>query len=173
MILEAGEFNVADYRKAIPCNVKIQVMLDTWLKFAQATNGVFNPETVQFFDKAADIQFDHSPALTNRQYDTDAGDFIPPQHDPKYIVPLLKENHLYKTVGRKPGAEKTVTTRGSDVGERSRVQDIRASNAVHLARIAAKSGNQVEVDSILASARFKKKHLRTKRKIPQRRNPWG
>lgn len=173
MILEAGTFNVAKYRKPIPCAVKIQSLLDAWLRFVQETKGVFNPEDVKFFEKADDIQFDHAPALTNRPYDTYARDFIPPQNDPKYIIPLLKANHLYKTVGRKPGAEKTVTTRGSDVGERSRVQDIRVSEAVHLARIAAKSGNQAEADDILSSVKFKKKHVRHKRKIPQRVNPWN
>lgn len=177
MILQPGEFDVKKYRKAIPSAVKIQSLLNyicLRVDPPRPEGGPVHicPPIVPSWC-AEDIQFDHSPALTNRPYDTDARDFIPPQNDPQFITPLLKKDHLYKTVGRKPDAEKTVTTRGSDVGERSRIQDIRASEAVHLARIAAKKGNQLEADTILASVRFKKKHLRQKRKIPQRKNPWG
>ncbi len=175
MILQPGDFNVAEYRKPIPCAVKIQALLNYICLRVDPPNKEGGPvhicPPIVPSWSADDIQFDHAPALTNRPYDTELGDFIPPQNDPAFIFPLLKENHQYKTTGRKPGALKTVTTRGSDVGERSRVQDIRAREAVHLSRIAAKGGNQAEADVILSSVKFKKKHLRPKQKIPHR--PWS
>lgn len=169
MILEPGTFNVATYRKAIPSAVKIQSLLN-WVAKRGAAAFV-SPEGEPC--SAADIQFDHDPALTNRPYDTIAADFIPPQNDPNHIFPVRKHIHLEKTTGRKADASVTVTTRGSDVGERSRTQDIRARDAVHRARLAVKAGRQDEADAILAGARFKKKHTRPKSKIPQRKQPWG
>lgn len=161
MILDPGTFNVNQFRRAIPAWVKIQVLLNMW-----------TTEHVQFFTDAKAIEFDHNPALTNRPYDTDKKDFIPPQHDPAHIEAKDSKVHDHKTFGRKPDASKTVSTRGSDVGERSRTSDIRATEALHKARLASKGGHYVEAAEILASARFKKKHTRPKAKIPQRKNPW-
>lgn len=173
MILEPGTFRVAEYRKPIPCAVKVQVHIDAWVKLIeQLMNGLLRPADITLFRDASAIQYDHDPALTNRPYDTEAGDFIPRQHDPKHIVARGIREHLEKTTGRKHDAEKTVTTRGSDLGERSRTQDIKASEAVHRARIAVKSGLQAEADQILSTVRFKKKHLKPKQKIPGRANPW-
>ena len=92
MILKAGTFRVRDYRKPIPARVKQAVI-------------------------AREFDFDHDPALVRRDYDTGAGDFIPPQNDPRHIIARRKAEHLEKTIGRKQGAERTVSTRGSDVGE--------------------------------------------------------
>lgn len=173
MILESGSFNVADYRKAIPAWVKVQVILDKFAALACRGVCIFTPNGyMENFDDARTIQFDHDPALTNRPFDTVAQDFIPPQNDPAHIVARHAANHLEKTTGRKAGAAVTVTTRGSDVGERSRTSDIRASEAVHLARLAAKAGRTDEATKILASARLRKKHTRPKTKIASRPNAW-
>jgi len=175
MILEPGTFNVNLYRKAIPPAVKVQVLLNRfqhWLALIRSGSSVNIDADFPFHD-AANVQFDHNPALTNRPYDTIAGDFIPPQNDPNHICALDKHIHLQKTTGRAPGAERTVTTRGSDVGERARTSDIRARQAVHDARIAAKHGRHDEAAEILGRVKFKKKHTRPKQKIPQRKNPWG
>jgi hypothetical protein len=177
VILQAGTFNVNDYRKNIPAGVKLQVLLN-WVRAklpyisAPAIGCPLIPDDIVPSWFAKDIEFDHYPALTNRDYDTDAGDFIPPQHDPNHIVPLRKQIHLQKTTGRAPGAERTVTTRGSDVGERSRTQDLRANDAVMRARLALKAGREDEAKEILATARLKKKHTRPKRKIAARPNAW-
>lgn len=168
MILEAGTFNVAEYRKAIPVAVRLQALLNWIAKHGAAA--FISPDGVAC--NAADIQFDHDAALTNRPYDTVAQDFIPPQNDPNHIFPVRKFKHLEKTTGRKADAAVTVTTRGSDVGERARTSDIRASQAIHKARIALKDGRGDLVNEILAGARFKKKHTRPKSKIPQRQKPW-
>jgi hypothetical protein len=147
MIFKAGKFRVSDYRRAIPHKVKLAVI-------------------------AREFEFDHDPALLNRDYDSTAGDFIPPQHDPQYIVPRRKSEHLEKTTGRKPGAIRTATTRGSDIGEARRIRDITITDAMHRAKMASKAGRFDEAASILASVRERKgKHRRTKRKIPSR--PWN
>jgi hypothetical protein len=140
----AGSFRVADYRQHMPDKVKLAVI-------------------------AREFEFDHEPALCHRDYDTAAGDFIPPQNDPRYIVARKKAEHLEKTTGRKPGAERTATTRGSDVGEAKRMRDIRTTDAIHRAKMASKGGRYEEAAAILASVKEPKgKHRRIKRKIPSR-----
>lgn len=111
-ILAPGSFKVSDFRKAISAPTEREVRKR--------------------------YQLDHRPALTDRPYDTDAGDFIPPQNDPTFIELIEKAAHAERTFGRKAGAEKTVTTRGSDVGERARTRDIRRSEAEHQAAITGK-----------------------------------
>jgi hypothetical protein len=150
LILKAGSFRVSDYRKPIPAKVKQAVI-------------------------AREFDFDHEPALVNRDYDTEAGDFIPPQNDPKHLIPRRKAKHLEKTIGRKAGAERTVSTRGSDVGEAARSRSIQAREAVHRASAASKAGRYAEAAEILAQARsnrkLKNKIDRRKRKIPSRPFP--
>jgi hypothetical protein len=140
-ILQPGSFRVSDFRKPIPEKVKRQVV-------------------------ARGHEFDHDPALNARPYDTDAGDFIPPQHDPDFIVLRRNGEHDEKTFGRKEGAERTVTTRGSDVGEAARITDIQLSEAIHKAAMASKRGEYRRAAEILATA--PKRKLKVKRKIPSR-----
>jgi hypothetical protein len=159
-ILPAGTFKISDYRKPIPDRVKLQVMLDLFHEWF-GCGGAF-----ELSPDAADYQFDHDPALVNRDYDTKAGDFIPPQNDSDHIKAILRGNHDKKTFGREPGAEKTVTTRGSDVGEAARTKDIRASEALHQAALASKAGDYTKAAELLAAGRERKK--RPKRQIPSR-----
>lgn len=174
MILEPGTFNVADYRKAIPVAIKLQVLCNLFNSYIADVrdNGVGWAQDDSFTD-ASRIRFDHRPPLCDRPYDTVAGDFIPPQNDPAHIIAKDTDVHDKATFGREVGAAKTVTTRGSDVGERARTSDIRATQAVHDARLALKAGRPDQAKEILAGARFKKKHTRPKSKIPQRKKPWG
>lgn len=66
------------------------------------------------------IQLDHDPALILRTKILNrAGEitrYIPDANDPAYLLYRETDNHLWKTTGRKPGAERTVTTKGSDIG---------------------------------------------------------
>lgn len=158
-ILEPGNFNVADYRKNIPVWVKLAVMIR---QRAGSTDG--NPFQV---GDASTIQFDHDPALTNRPYDTGARDFVPPQNDPAHIYAKRKGQHLEKTTGRKEGAERTVTTRGSDVGEAARTIAISDSEAIHQAKIASKNGDYKAVTEILSTVK-RKRRLIPKKKIQSR-----
>jgi len=59
-------------------------------------------------------QLDHDPALILRPYVD--GFYSPLANDPAYLVYREKAEHQQKTTGRKPGAERTITTKGSDIG---------------------------------------------------------
>lgn len=144
-ILPAGTFRVSDYRKSIPDRVKIQAVLNA------ARRGevwVFNPTV-----NAEDIQFDHEPALEARPFDLAADDFIPAQLSIKDIIPRVRAMHLYKTTGRKPGADRTVTTRGSDNGEAAHVKAVRESQKIHADKMAAKLGDGAAINRLLTAGR--------------------
>jgi hypothetical protein len=137
VILEPGTFRVSDFRKAIPTQVKLQCLL---VAIAKGTIPHQKPRTFEPAVDAERLRFDHRPPLEARAYDTEAGDFIPPQNDPAHIEALTDEEHDFRTFGRKPGAERTVTTRGSDAGEAARIRKIRDSEARRHAIDAAKVG---------------------------------
>lgn len=59
-------------------------------------------------------QLDHDPALENRKCNAVTGKYTPDANDPRYLVYREKEDHGFKTTGRRPGAERTVTSKGSD-----------------------------------------------------------
>jgi hypothetical protein len=73
-------------------------------------------------ENVAPHALDHDPALILRIYNdnpliTDiAARYIPYAHDHKFLIYREKSDHQQKTTGRKPGAERTITTKGSDVG---------------------------------------------------------
>lgn len=159
MILPAGSFRVQDYRKAIPDWVKVQVILN----LVEAHLGLPSLD-------ARELQFDHRPPLIARDYDTNAGDFIPPQNDPDYIFALRKAQHLEETTGRKEGADKTVTTRGSDVGEAARTREMADTAKVHEAALLSKAGDFRGAALVLASRdpRKVRQKNRHKQKIQSR-----
>lgn len=63
---------------------------------------------------------DHDPALILREYHPHVKDiasrYRPHAHNPDFLIYRSKPDHQQKTTGRKPGAERTVTTKGSDIG---------------------------------------------------------
>ena len=61
------------------------------------------------------FQLDHDPALGLRKFNEVTGEYTPRETDHRYLVYRETAAHLEKTVGRKAGAEKTVTTKGSDI----------------------------------------------------------
>jgi len=61
------------------------------------------------------VHFDHRPPLEQRKINRQKTDFIPPQDNPQFLEAIDVPCHQFRTTGRKPGAEKTVTTLGSDV----------------------------------------------------------
>jgi hypothetical protein len=162
MILEPGTFRVSDYRKDMPWHVKA-IAAVRWVTQEKRTNVL----DIQLYKLLRKLQFDHRPPLCDRPYDTELGDFIPGQNDPDHIFALSAEDHLERTTGRKAGAECTVTTRGSDIGERKRVRDIKASEAVHKALMASKAGDHTSAADILANVKPK----RPKKRIPSRPFP--
>lgn len=90
---------------------------------------------------------DHDPALILRPYNPRIKDvaarYTPHAHDPAALLYREKSDHQQKTTGRRPGAERTITSKGSDVGLKAKF-------------------NRLE-------GRTKR---RSKVKIPQRKNPW-
>lgn len=65
-------------------------------------------------------QLDHDPALILREFKPDkrktvAAWYAPNANDPDHLVYRSRTIHLQKTIGRKHDAEKTVTTKGSDI----------------------------------------------------------
>ena len=92
-------------RKAIPKVVKDMVIL------AQRHLCAGCGELFADDDK---IEYDHRPAIISRPVNAAGDDYDPPQNSPRHIEALHKACHLKRTVGRLPGAEKTVTTKGSD-----------------------------------------------------------
>lgn len=49
--------------------------------------------------KGFEVEWNHIPALGLREWNEDAGDYIPPANDPNYIVPMIKEAHKKLTNG--------------------------------------------------------------------------
>ena len=86
---------VSDLRKAIPLRVKLQSAL---LMAGFAWEDIITPKR---------IHFDHDPALGIRR--RKGKDFDPPQHDARFIKPMLDDAHRRKTSGTK------ATSAGSDV----------------------------------------------------------
>jgi hypothetical protein len=71
-------------------------------------------------ENVAPHALDHDPALVLRRYNPHAKDvaarYTPHAHHPDFLVYRSKPDHQQKTTGRKPGAARTVTTKGSDIG---------------------------------------------------------
>lgn len=65
-------------------------------------------------------QLDHDPALILRQqFKNGRGEiirYVPDANNPNHLIYRESDKHLEKTIGRKAGAERTVTTKGSDIG---------------------------------------------------------
>lgn len=61
------------------------------------------------------LQLDHDPALILRKFNHRTGKYAPDANDPNHLIYREKAEHQHKTTGRKPGAERTVTTKGSDI----------------------------------------------------------
>jgi hypothetical protein len=93
------------------------------------------------------LQLDHDPALILRQYKVDrrkpeAAWFTPNANDPEHLVYRPLGDHGQKTTGRKQGAAKTVTTKGSDIWLKTKFR------------------------------RLEQPRTKPKAKIPQRARPW-
>jgi hypothetical protein len=61
-------------------------------------------------------QLDHNPALALRRRRGTGKDTVysPAANNPDFLEYRLDDGHLQKTTGRAPGAERTVTSKGSD-----------------------------------------------------------
>lgn len=82
------------------------------------------------------VQFDHRPPLSERLFDDEANDTIPPANDPAYIEAITPKEHDVRTNG--PGGEKRITTAGSDSNRRAKVRAITADQEEFRRRMLAK-----------------------------------
>lgn len=73
------------------------------------------------------LNFDHRPAVINRDVSADGTDYVPAQLDPDFIEPLHINCHKVRTFG--PGGEKRITTAGSDIGTRDKVDRLAEQHA--------------------------------------------
>lgn len=65
------------------------------------------------------LEWEHEPALglrAKRTMEDGSVVYSPGENDHRYINFKIASAHRQKTTGRKPGAAKTVTTKGSDIG---------------------------------------------------------
>lgn len=91
-------------RKAIPDKIKLQVVLRQGGLCKHCGHKLEGLETVNF---------DHRPAIINRDVNEDRTDYLPAQLDPEYIEAIhISPCHDVRTNG--PGGEKRITTAGSD-----------------------------------------------------------
>lgn len=98
-------------RKAIPDAVKLRAVLRVEGRC---------PHCGERLGDLAGLQFDHRPALINRDVAEDGGDYVPAQLDPEFIEPLHVKCHDIRTNG--PGGEKRITTAGSDKHTRDKTR---------------------------------------------------
>lgn len=154
-ILTAGSFRVSDYRKAIPDWVKVVCAITAYSKL----RGVPVDWNINAWVKG--LRFDHRPPLQDRPYDTEKGDFIPPQNDPDNIEAIPAKEHDRRTFGTK------ATTLGSDVHNRSHERRLRDKEARHQVQMELKRGDPQEIARILGVERKPK----PKRKWPKRSFP--
>lgn len=111
-------------RKPIPARVKGLVLARQ--KMACAECG----ETL-----GTDTEYDHRPALWMRSKTDDGKEYVPSQNDPDHIEALHKLCHLKRTVGRVPGASKTVSTKGSDANLRKKFNKLEGRTVRHKVKI--------------------------------------
>jgi hypothetical protein len=86
------------------------------------------------------VEWDHRPPLSEREFDTEAWDTIPPANDPDFIETITPKDHDQRTNG--PGGEKQITTLGSDANNRAKARSIRDGLAAFNARMAAKAAGE-------------------------------
>jgi len=90
------------------------------------------------------LQLDHDPALILRQYKVDrrkppAAWYTPNANDPAHLIYRPLRDHGEKTFGRKADAEKTVTTKGSDIWLKSKFRRLEQPSKKRRAKIPARA----------------------------------
>lgn len=116
---------------------------------------------------AEHVQFDHRPALWERQFDTTTNDTIPPSNDAGHIEAITTAAHDKRTHG--PGGEMRITTRGSDSGNRAKDRAVAMNTAVHVAVMAAKAAGTAPAVSNKPKQKIAGRPLQGGRKFPSRK----
>jgi hypothetical protein len=99
----------------------------------------------RIFEDGANVAphaLDHDPALVLREYDPTIEDiasrYQPHAHSVEHLVYRSKPDHQQKTTGRKPGAARTVTIKGSDVGLAAKFRRLENAKKKRTAKIATR-----------------------------------
>lgn len=125
-----------------PLAIRVQVAEDqVWkvcrIRFAiQAfILGTTKPQYLAFLLRRLGFEYphlDHDPALILRPYNQRIKDvaarYTPHAHDPDALIYREKADHQQKTTGRRPGAERTVTTKGSDANLAAKFRRLEGKN---------------------------------------------
>jgi len=106
--------------------------------------------------KSEEVQFDHDPALGIRPWNDEKQDFVPPQHDPEWIVIRRKPEHGNKTNG---GA---ATSYGSDKHAIAKIDRVSEAEEAFRRRLLAKSDPDIDAPerprSRIPSRGFSRQH---------------
>jgi hypothetical protein len=82
---------------------------------------------------------DHDPALILRHYNPHekyvAARYTPHAHNPDFLIYRSKPDHQQKTTGRKPGAARTITVKGSDIGLAAKFRRLERTKPIRKAKI--------------------------------------
>lgn len=88
----------------------------------------------------AKFELDHFPALILRDFKVDrrkpqAAWYSPSANDPDFLLYRPQQDHQQKTTGRKPGALRTVTSKGSDIGLKTKFARLERKSTKRTAKI--------------------------------------
>lgn len=148
-------------RKAIPDRIKLEVVLHQ--------NGLC-PHCGERLGALKDLNFDHRPAIINRDVNAAGTDYVPAQLDPEFIQAIhILPCHRERTIGR--GGEKRTTTAGSDIGIRDKTKRLVEKRLAREAEIKKEfifvANSEIDEIQELPSIRTQK----IKSKIPSRPRP--
>ena len=89
-----------------------------------------------FHGKPAEL--DHDPALVLRRRNKHTGRYVPAHDDPRYLIYRGRDDHLHKTTGRQPGAERTITSKGSDLWLAKKFRKLASLSSARKSRICSR-----------------------------------
>lgn len=124
-------------RKSIPLGAKFLVLLRQ-ANCAECKEPLGN----------AEVEFDHRPALWEREYDAVLGDYNPPQNDPTFLRALHLDCHKRISHGT------CATTAGSDSNRRAKMQRINRVWEAHKECIRTKGEAREPVQSRWPKRKF-------------------
>lgn len=148
------------FRKAIPCDVKVDVVVRQDGRCASCGERL---------GTLRETQFDHEPALQLRSFDPGTNDTIPPANDPEALKAKHKVCHAQKTTGRRGESDKNAVH--GDVAEIARLRRLTQQREEFQRRLLAK-GSEEARDGPERKSRWPKRpfNSRGRREEPQSRS---
>lgn len=143
----SGDERPRPRRKAIPDRLKLEVTLK---------QGGRCKACGEKLHELADTQFDHRPALVNRNVNAEGSDYIPPQLDPEHIQALHVDCHRVRTSGR------PATTAGSDIHIRDKTKALQEQQAEFRRNLHAKGSGEPPPAAKKAKGRWPKRKMESR-----------